>query len=136
MSVYHQRIFTLDCQVAHTDRESLKGLRDWLARKYSDARGVELEGKREMWVSGRSEAYLREQWEDQVAKQTKCLPRKSNLLGKKAVQEVLCLRTLVDMLEKKVCNLKAVVMDLNSNDWQHEQAVKELPEFQRKLAEG
>ncbi|KAL0571576.1 hypothetical protein V5O48_010382 [Marasmius crinis-equi] len=153
---YYQRIFTLDAQVQHADQESLKGLGDWLARKYSDARGAQLEGEREMRASGRSEEFLREQWEEQVADQTKPLPsqlfltaivsflvlnsaehsEKSNQLGKKAVQEVLRIRTSVELLEKKSRQLESVAMDLDADDLHHQQAVDELPEIQRKLTEG
>ncbi|KAL0569797.1 hypothetical protein V5O48_012165 [Marasmius crinis-equi] len=133
---YYQHLYTLDAQVTHDDRESLKDLGAWLARKLSDARGAEIEGQREMEASGRTEAFLRDQWEAQKAEQTKPLPKKSNLLGKKAVQEVMRLRTSLDLLEQKRRELEDVVMNLDVPDWRHDEAVEELPEIQVKVVEA
>ncbi|KAL0566289.1 hypothetical protein V5O48_015730 [Marasmius crinis-equi] len=133
---FYQRIYTLDCQVAHDDRESLKELGEWLARKLTDARGAKIQGQRDMGASGRSEAFLRQQWEEQRTEQTKPLPKKSNALGKKAVQEVMRLRTSLDLLEQKCRELEEVVMSLDVDDWQYDQAVEELPEIKDKLVEA
>ncbi|KAL0563739.1 hypothetical protein V5O48_018324 [Marasmius crinis-equi] len=89
-----------------------------------------------MEASGRTEAFLREQWEAQKAEQTKPLPKKSNLLGKKAVQEVMRLRTSLDLLEQKRRELEDVVMNLDVPDWRHDEAVEELPEIQTKVVEA
>ncbi|KAL0565895.1 hypothetical protein V5O48_016120 [Marasmius crinis-equi] len=133
---YYQRLYTLDSQVTHDNRDSLKDLGAWLSRKLSDARGAEIEGQREMEASGRSEAFLRGQWEAQKAEQTKPLPKKSNALGKKAVQEVMRLRTSLDLLEQKRRELKDVVMNLDAPEWRHDEAVEELPEIQAKVVEA
>ncbi|KAL0571296.1 hypothetical protein V5O48_010673, partial [Marasmius crinis-equi] len=130
---YYQRLYTLDCQVEHQDNENLQGLATWLTRKLSDAQAAEILGRREMEDLGESEAFLRE---SQVEEQTKPLPKRSNQLGKKAVEEVMRLRTAVEMLEKKVRELEDVVLDLDADELEHAQAVQHLPDAQRKLADA
>ncbi|KAL0566250.1 hypothetical protein V5O48_015766 [Marasmius crinis-equi] len=85
--------------------------------------------------SGKSNTFLREQWEQQVQEQTKPLPKRSNTLGRKAVKEVMWLRTTMEMLEKKVRDLENVAMDLDTDDLDHTQAVEDLPEAQKKLSD-
>ncbi|KAL0563399.1 hypothetical protein V5O48_018670, partial [Marasmius crinis-equi] len=133
---YHQRLYTLDCQVEHADEANLQGLAGWWSKKLSNAQATEIHGRREMTDSGKSDTFLMEQWECQIQEQTKPLPRKSNTLGKKAVEEVMRLRTTVEMLEKKVRDLENVVTDLDADDLDHAQAIEDLPKAHRKLGDA
>ncbi|KAK1217795.1 hypothetical protein PQX77_019545 [Marasmius sp. AFHP31] len=130
---YYQRLYTLDCQVEHADKESLWDLGIWIAGKQSDAYGRVNCAKVDIKESGRSPEFLREQWEQQKAYQTKPLPKQSKQRGKKAVEEVLCLRDAVELQEKHVMELQGFVFNLNVETWEYENAVQKLPDAQKQL---
>ncbi|KAL0574854.1 hypothetical protein V5O48_007108 [Marasmius crinis-equi] len=132
---YYQRLYTLDCQVEHADNQSLQGLGVWILRKRSDAHGAEWAGNKEIEESGYSAEYLREQWELQKVAQTKPLPRKSNQQGKKAVEEVMRLRSSLEMLRKKQEELESVVMDLDADPYDYAEATESLPGVKQRVAE-
>lgn len=77
---HHQRLYTLDSQIQHLDRESLWGLGLWIARKWKHARTKREQAEKDVSWSMRSAEFLRDQWRAQVESQTKPLPRASLLL--------------------------------------------------------
>ncbi|KAL0566323.1 hypothetical protein V5O48_015694 [Marasmius crinis-equi] len=115
-SISHLISFLRVCGVEHTDEESQQGLAVWLTRKMSDAQVAVLNGARRMESSGETKAFLREQWELHVQEQTKPLP--------------------LEMLQKKVSEFEKIAMDLDADDFEHAQAVQDLPDAQRKLADA
>lgn len=65
----------MDRQIQHGNKESLRGLGKWVARKWRLAQTKREEVNREVVKSERSPDLLRVQWSEQVAAQTKPLPR-------------------------------------------------------------
>ncbi|KAL0571162.1 hypothetical protein V5O48_010801 [Marasmius crinis-equi] len=130
---YYQRLYTLDCQVEHAERESLQGLGLWISKKRGDAAGREWTGQKAVQESGHSTAYLREQWELQKQTQTQPLPKRSSQRGKKAVQEVLRLRESFAILKGQRDDLERAILDVDSEDW--EENVKKLPVVKKNIAD-
>ncbi|KAL0568568.1 hypothetical protein V5O48_013416 [Marasmius crinis-equi] len=121
---YHQRIYTLDCQVEYADQESLKGLGLWISKKQSDAAGREWTGQRAVQESGHTSDYLREQWELQRETQTQPLP---------TVQEVLRLRESLTVLKGQRDELERAILDIHLEDW--DDNMQKLPLVKNSIAD-
>lgn len=74
---YHNRLYTLDSQIEHADQASLLRLGEWIARRYKHSLGKRAEATKALRECGKSKDVLRDQWNLQVAAQTKPLPRTS-----------------------------------------------------------
>lgn len=70
------RLYTLDCQVQHGDRDNQEGFGKWLARRWKHALTRQTEGDNDVKNSGFKLTEIRDQWAMQVDSQTKPLPRK------------------------------------------------------------
>ncbi|KAL0571743.1 hypothetical protein V5O48_010214 [Marasmius crinis-equi] len=130
---YYQRLYTLDCQVEHADKESLEGLGLWISRKRTDASGRQWVGERAMEDSGHTTEFLRSQWELQKKTQTQLLPKQSNQQGRKAVQEVLRLRKSLTILKGQKTDLEQAILDIDSEDW--DDNVQKLPVVTKQITE-
>ncbi|KAL0568779.1 hypothetical protein V5O48_013194, partial [Marasmius crinis-equi] len=133
---YHQRVYTLDIQVRHSEEESLTTLAQWLVRKRSNAYSREWQANEELRKCGVNEEVLKEQWAEQVKSQTKPLPKQSTKQGKNAVEEVLRLRSSVDILTTRVRELEDVTVDLGEPQYKVASAQVELPGAKSKLREA
>ena len=123
----------------------------WVARKWTLAKKKWQEGDSEVLESGYSPEYLRQQWEDQVASQTKPLPRKplplihepplsfylgqSRNAGKKAVEDALRLKKAQDALSQCIREREEVLCNPNSDPIEAEQADRELPALRKRHRE-
>ncbi|KAL0569503.1 hypothetical protein V5O48_012463, partial [Marasmius crinis-equi] len=130
---YYQHLYTLDCQVEHTDCESLQDLGLWIIKKRSDPAGREWTGRKTVQESNHLMAYLREQWELQKQMQTQPLPKHSSQRGKKAVQEVLCLRELLAILKGQWDKLERAILDIDLNN--QDENVKKLLVVKKNIAD-
>ncbi|KAE9387085.1 hypothetical protein BT96DRAFT_1005472 [Gymnopus androsaceus JB14] len=130
---HHQRLYTLDSQIQHLDRESLWGLGLWLARKWKHARTRREEAQKDVSWSMCNPDFLREQWRLQVESQTKPLPRQSKASGKKAVEEALRLRKARDTLHDSVKRLENVITDISAEPYEVATAELELDPLREKL---
>lgn len=74
------RLYTLDRQVQHGDRDSQEGFGKWLSRRWKHALSKRAEGDNDVKKSGFKLTEIRDQWAMQVDSQTKPLPRKYNFL--------------------------------------------------------
>jgi hypothetical protein len=74
---YHNRLYTLDVQIEHTDETSLLRLGQWVSRRYSHSIQKRAEATKALRECGKSKTLLHEQWKLQVLAQTKPLPRTS-----------------------------------------------------------
>ncbi|KAG6905540.1 hypothetical protein DXG01_002083, partial [Tephrocybe rancida] len=70
---YHQHLYTLDCQVDHTQRETLENLGAWLLHRSRHALTKRKVAESILWDCGKSETELQAEWKDQVETQTKPL---------------------------------------------------------------
>lgn len=59
----------------HAEEASLLRLGEWINRRYRHCIQKRAEAKKELAKAGKSTEMLREQWEAQVAAQTRPLPR-------------------------------------------------------------
>ncbi|KAL0568123.1 hypothetical protein V5O48_013862 [Marasmius crinis-equi] len=114
---YYQRLYTLDCQIEHADKESLQGLGLWLSKKRSDASRRQWVGQRAVEGSGHTIEFLRTQWALQKETQMRPLPKRSGQRGKKAVQEVLRLQESLVILKGQKADLEQAILDIDSEDW-------------------
>ncbi|KAJ7717766.1 hypothetical protein B0H14DRAFT_3521899 [Mycena olivaceomarginata] len=82
---YHNRLYTLDSQIEQADKASLLHLGEWIARRYKHSLGKRAEATKALCECGKSKDVLRDQWNLQVAAQTKPLPRRQKTRGQQAV---------------------------------------------------
>ena len=83
---YHQRLYTLDWQIQHSNQESLARLGYWLWRCNKHCRDKRLLAEAILRDCRQDDAVLRHEWDAQVKHQTKPLPHmfvKLSLLASK-----------------------------------------------------
>ncbi|KAJ3720690.1 hypothetical protein C8R42DRAFT_696843 [Lentinula raphanica] len=130
---HHHRIYSLDSQIQHADRESLWGLATWIVRKWKTAEAKRIEGEKDVRFSMKDPEFLRSQWVEQVNHQTKPLPRQSRSAAKKAVQEALRLRSVRDMFRDRVRRLEEIATNLDAEPYEVEEAQADLAEQKSRL---
>ncbi|KAF7343619.1 hypothetical protein MSAN_01982500 [Mycena sanguinolenta] len=111
---YHHRLHTIDSQVEHADKASLRRLGAWLVRRTVHCEDKLQEVTKELAACGVAETVLREEWEKQVKAQTKPAERRSKTRGSAAVEEVILLRKRVDALFQKMTVLHDALADTQS----------------------
>jgi hypothetical protein len=147
-------LHTIDAQVQHADRQSLKKMAAWLIRKWRQAEAKRSEAQKALRESGKSLEFLQEQWDTQVASQTKPLPRKCSSIylhcamaptyfllssgqsknaGKNAVEAALYLHKGRDALKSRVSELEDVIADGSAAFYQIADAELELERLRPKL---
>lgn len=75
---YHQRLNTLDDQIKHLDELSWAKLGKWLRSKWRDCEHWRTSLEGQLKKNGNEISLLREEWQKQVAAQTKPLPSMSS----------------------------------------------------------
>ncbi|KAE9387146.1 hypothetical protein BT96DRAFT_1005404 [Gymnopus androsaceus JB14] len=119
--------------IHHADREGLRGLGRWLARKWWLAQSKHAEVKREVLKSECSLEFLWEQWTQQVTAQTQPLPRQSKNAGKKVIEDAVRMRTVIGTLEARISRLEEVACDLNESPYLMTEAQEKLPGLTKEL---
>ncbi|KAK1216664.1 hypothetical protein PQX77_020700 [Marasmius sp. AFHP31] len=114
---YHNRLYTLDRQIHHLDKENLDRLGQWVTQKYTQAQQKHKEALVELKKQTMSQEVLQNKWADQVADQTKPLPVQSRNKGEKAVEEVVKLREARHKLEVESIRLTQALADLGTNEY-------------------
>ncbi|THU97086.1 hypothetical protein K435DRAFT_857890 [Dendrothele bispora CBS 962.96] len=130
---YHLRLYTLDAQFHFGNTESFLNIGKWIARKYRLLESKRTENKKELAESGVAVDHLREQWKDQVEKQTRPLPSQSKNKGKQAVQECMRLRKSKKTLEKRLKYLQDIISDPDTANYDVATAEIELPDILDRL---
>ncbi|KAJ3713041.1 hypothetical protein C8R42DRAFT_593768 [Lentinula raphanica] len=130
---HHLRIYTLDLQIQHADVASLRGLASWIVRKWNHTEAKRVDAEEDIRYSMRSVDFLREQWAEQVKKQTQPLPKQSRKAGKTAVEEALRLRTVRDTLSDRVRRLEDITTDLSAEPYEVAEAEQQLTEVKENL---
>ncbi|KAJ7121193.1 hypothetical protein C8R44DRAFT_831780 [Mycena epipterygia] len=113
---YHNRLYTLDAQIEHTDETSLLRLGEWIKRRHLHCATKRIEARKVLAESGKPITLLREQWKMQVAAQTRPIARRSKKRGEKAVEAVILLRTAVKTMRKHVADLEASFLEAVEED--------------------
>lgn len=72
---YHQHLYTLDLHIQYLSDKAHAGSGDWLARRWSTCEKRKTQAAQALRKTGKDVAFLREQWDLQVAAQTKPMPR-------------------------------------------------------------
>ncbi|KAJ6534507.1 hypothetical protein DFH09DRAFT_1092099 [Mycena vulgaris] len=109
VSGYHHRLYTIDIQIEHADKTSLRRLAGWLLRRTHHCEGKLRDALAELEACGVAEDVLREEWANQVAVQTKPVLRRSKNQGQAAVEEVLVARKKAQVLFERVASLEESV---------------------------
>ncbi|KAG6913255.1 hypothetical protein DXG01_008367 [Tephrocybe rancida] len=105
---YHQRLYTLNCQVDHAQSKILENLGAWLLRRSQHAFSKQKAAEEVLWKCGKPEIDLQAEWKAQVETQTKPLPRKD------AVKELIQLCETRDSLKKRQHKYDALIEDENT----------------------
>ncbi|KAJ7891128.1 hypothetical protein B0H13DRAFT_2234846 [Mycena leptocephala] len=111
ISGYHNRLYTLDAQIEHTDETSLLRLGQWVSRRYAHSIQKRAEVTKALRECGKSKTLLHEQWRLQVLAQTKPLPRRAKNRGEKAVNGVILLRSAVTARQGLLRDLRQKFLD-------------------------
>ncbi|KAJ7802452.1 hypothetical protein B0H13DRAFT_2244742 [Mycena leptocephala] len=111
ISGYHNRLYTLDAQIHHTDETSLLRLGQWVARRRAHCVGKRAEATKALRECRKAKSLLRDQWKLQVAAQTKPLPRRTKTRGQKAVNAVMLLRAALKTRQAQVQELRQKFLD-------------------------
>ncbi|KAJ3738182.1 hypothetical protein EV360DRAFT_77056, partial [Lentinula raphanica] len=127
---HHTRLYTLDSQVQHADREigsheSGGTLKQSITKLSPDD---------EVTNSGQDVLFLCEQWKTQVTVQTKPLPKQSKNAGKTAIEEAIRLQKIRDTLWDRVSALEDIVTDVDSEVYEVAEAEEKLPDLRLKLS--
>lgn len=149
---HHTRLYTLDSQIQHADRENLIGLGKWLACKWCNAKEKRTEAKKDISESQESPDFLQLQWKAQVAAQTKPSPSKpfgypkllpSNVLsdtlgeskatGKTAIEEAIRLGKVHDSLVQRISKLDDIICDENADVIEYTDTEEWLPGLRKQL---
>ncbi|KAJ3748458.1 hypothetical protein DFH05DRAFT_1520046 [Lentinula detonsa] len=124
---HHTRLYTLDSQIHQSDHESLQGFGKWIAQKWQNAEARRIEGNKDVVESQESPEFLQHQWEEQVASQTKPLPRQSQTAGKKAVEEAVRLQKVRDSLVTRISRFEDIICDVDADGVDYIDAEEHLP---------
>jgi len=92
VSTYFNRIYAIDTQIKRLDQKSLLNMGSWMRRKWiaMDVKMKEAEEVlSEIYEKGYTEELLREEWNLQVAEQTKPLKKQSKGLADQQIREIL-----------------------------------------------
>ncbi|KDR70808.1 hypothetical protein GALMADRAFT_75558 [Galerina marginata CBS 339.88] len=114
VSSYFNRIYTIDTKIKHLDRKSMLDLGIWLRRKWISTGNRKAEAAEileELYNQGYTEEFLREQWDNQVAEQTKPLKRQSKNLANKEIEEILALTKNVENNKEDLNSLEKMLVD-------------------------
>ncbi|KAJ6564318.1 hypothetical protein B0H19DRAFT_1258773 [Mycena capillaripes] len=111
ISSYHHRLYTLDTQVKHCDEGNLFRLGEWNKRRALHSAEKRAAAKEVIEECGVALEVLKEEWEKQVAAQTKPLPCRSKNMAKKAIEVVMSLRDAVGIRKAQLTECRAAALD-------------------------
>ncbi|KAJ7166575.1 hypothetical protein C8R43DRAFT_946120, partial [Mycena crocata] len=85
----------IDSQVEHADKASLGRLAQWIVRRTQNCEEKLRQALSDLAESGYAELLLREEWEKQIAAQTKPIKRRSKDQGMAAIEQVASLKEIL-----------------------------------------
>ncbi|KDR65453.1 hypothetical protein GALMADRAFT_81864, partial [Galerina marginata CBS 339.88] len=114
VSSYFNRIYTIDSKIKHLDRKSMLDLGVWLRRKWISTGNRKAEAAQTLqalYDEGYTEQFLQDEWDDQVAEQTKPLKRQSKNLANKEIEEILALTKSLENDKRSLRQLNDMLVD-------------------------
>ncbi|KAJ7462442.1 hypothetical protein FB451DRAFT_1404244 [Mycena latifolia] len=105
----HRRIYTLDSQIHHLQKASIRRLGMWLARHWAHCQAKLRDAEAILRMCKQPMSLLRREYDKQLKAQTKPLPKRSKNAGKMAVEEVLRLRKGIAVLRARVTDLEDTI---------------------------
>ncbi|KAJ7892456.1 hypothetical protein B0H13DRAFT_2234789 [Mycena leptocephala] len=108
---YHHRLYTLDSQIHHLQRASIRRLGAWLARRWAHTQEKRREATEALEECAQPMTLLRAEYKKQLAAQTKPLPKRTRNAGKIAIEEVLRLRKVLVVLRARVRGCEEAILD-------------------------
>jgi len=138
VSTYFNRIYAIDTQIKRLDQKSLLNMGSWMRRKWiaMDVKMKEAEEVlSEIYEKGYTEELLREEWNLQVAEQTKPLKKQSKGLADQQIREILTLGKTCDEYKAQINELEMMIQGGDySEGTSFDEVQEDLEEFQSKLA--
>ncbi|KAJ7257320.1 hypothetical protein C8J57DRAFT_1516785 [Mycena rebaudengoi] len=108
---YHNRLYTLDTQIENAEEASLLCLGEWIRRRDAHSMKHRAEAVEILNECNLSLQELRAEWRDQVATQTKPLPRRSKNKGQQAVNTVVLLQGAIKTRKQQVREYRTAYLD-------------------------
>ncbi|KAJ7219844.1 hypothetical protein C8J57DRAFT_1095127 [Mycena rebaudengoi] len=108
---YHNRLYTLDTQIENAEEASLLHLGEWIRRRDAHSIKHRAEAVEILNECNLSLQELRAEWRDQVATQTKPLPRRSKNKGQQAVNAVVLLQGAIKTRKQQVREYRTAYLD-------------------------
>ncbi|KAJ7050741.1 hypothetical protein C8F01DRAFT_954354, partial [Mycena amicta] len=102
VSGYHQRNYTIDMQTERNTQEVVRGIAAWMCRRWFFTEAKHREAKKILSDSGRPEAEIQDEWEQQKEYQTRPLAKRSKTQAFKAINSVLAADRTIALLESQV----------------------------------
>ncbi|KZS86524.1 hypothetical protein SISNIDRAFT_420781, partial [Sistotremastrum niveocremeum HHB9708] len=104
---YH-RLYTINNQVMHIEDTSLPGLGEWIRRAYKTAYRKKKVAEKKLQSLPYTRQDIEAAWQEQVAAQTKPLPRQHKTAGRKHTLEALAIHGEILTYKEQVRVLKAI----------------------------
>ncbi|THU79970.1 hypothetical protein K435DRAFT_696684 [Dendrothele bispora CBS 962.96] len=133
---YYVRLYTLDTQFHFNNKQTLLNAGIWLRRKVRQCESRRRAAQGELEETGQPMNVLREQWANQVASQTKPLPRQKKQAAKTAVEETFRLRKNVEVYEQRVADLEVVLLSNYSRTDQRAMAGEDIQKAKADLVKA
>ncbi|KZP06311.1 hypothetical protein FIBSPDRAFT_914718 [Athelia psychrophila] len=106
VSGYYQRLFILDLHITHLEKSSRDQLGLWLARRWKKSVVTQDRARAGVQQCGVSQDVLREQWQLQVASQTRPAPRQSKKKATQAINAILALDDSIQAEQAAIARLQ------------------------------
>ncbi|KAG6835438.1 hypothetical protein H0H93_001459, partial [Arthromyces matolae] len=124
-----------DRKIATDHAEILKNLGSWLHRRTQHTYHKRMAAETVLRDCEYTEDFLRDQWKEQVAAQTKPLPRQSKNAGEKAINELIRLRELRDDLKKRERGCDSVLQNTQTPQDIYDDTLVELDKIRDRFQE-
>lgn len=130
MLQFHQRLFTLDVQVAFEREQGRRALGEWILRKFKAVRKRRGDALATLADLTHGEEELEHEWRKQVEVQTRPLTRATGGLANKSIKAILALMEVSSGLGKEITSVSRKLTRNPSMD-----TLEDLVETRRNLTE-
>jgi L-fucose mutarotase/ribose pyranase (RbsD/FucU family) len=127
---FHQRLFTLDVQVAFEREQGRRALGEWILRKFKAVRKRRGDALATLADLTHGEEELEHEWRKQVEVQTRPLTRATGGLANKSIKAILALMEVSSGLGKEITSVSRKLTRNPSMD-----TLEDLVETRRNLTE-
>ncbi|KAJ6534059.1 hypothetical protein DFH09DRAFT_1250036 [Mycena vulgaris] len=130
---YHRRLYTLNSQIHHLQKASIRRLGTWLARRWAHCQEKRRVAEEVLRECKQPLSLLRAEYKKQLTAQTRPLPKCAKNAGKLAVEEVLRLRKVQAVLKARVEGLEEAITEDLAELVDVEMAERDLAVARQKL---